>query len=122
MNMTMRVLTVAVMLLAAYNLIDANWLFKNGRSVYKIVVTSEASVSEQTAAKELQDYLYQISGTRLPVTTDEYNLGNCIFVGYSSKVAELTKMPKPADDDEGFYYRSVGGNLLIWGGRQRGTM
>ena len=122
MNMTMRVLTVAVMLLAAYNLIAANWLFKNGRSDYKIVVTSEASVSEQTAAKELQDYLYQISGTRLPVTTDEYNLGNCIFVGYSSKVAELTKMPKPAEDDESFYYRSVGGNLLIWGGRQRGTM
>ena len=29
---------------------------------------------------------------------------------------------KPADDDEGFTYRTVSGNLYIYGGRQRGTM
>ena len=122
MNMIKRLLGVVMILLTAHNVIAANWLFKNGQSDYKIVVTSEASVSEQTAAKELQDYLYQISGARLPITTDVNNLSNSIFVGYSSKVAELTGKPKPADDDEGFYYQSVGGNLLIWGGSQRGTM
>ena len=50
--------------------IAANWLFHNGKSNYRIVISAEASTSEQTAARELQQYINQVSGVELPVTTD----------------------------------------------------
>ncbi len=100
----------------------ANWLFKNGKSNYQIVVDANASSSEQTAARELQDYIFQISGTRLPITSDAKARSRHIFVGFSPQVAALTGQSEPAADDESFTYRSVGHDLLIWGGSQRGTM
>ena len=97
-------------------------LFRNGKSDYKIVVSSDASVSEQTAAKELQDYLKQIGGAELPITDDLNADGRRIFIGYNPKVAELSGAAQPDPEDESFTYRTVGRDLLIWGGSRRGTM
>ena len=99
-----------------------NWLFRDGKSDYQIVISPEASTSEQTAARELQQYIEQMSGARLPITSDQNTGGRCIFVGYNERVAALTRAQKPEKDDESFTYRTVGHNLLIWGGSQRGTM
>ena len=110
------------MLLITGNAFASNWLFKNGKSSYQIVVSEDASMSEKTAANELQDYLCQISGVRLPITNSYDSRYRHIFVGYSSTVAEISKQKEPALDDEGFTYCTVGRDLLIWGGRQRGTM
>ena len=104
------------------NAAASDWLFKNGHSNYTIVLSSNASLSEQTATRELQDYLYKISGVRLPIIHEGRVNGRNIFVGYSKEIAVLTNQPKPADDDESFTYRKVGHNLLIWGGKQKGTM
>ena len=104
------------------NAFASSWLFKNGNSRYQIVLSENASISEQTAANELQDYLYQISGVRLPITNNYDSQSRHIFVGYSSRVAELTKCPQPDLEDESFTYCTKGRDLLIWGGRQRGTM
>lgn len=100
----------------------ANWLFKDGKSKYQIVVASDASPSEQTAARELQEYLLQISGARLAITNDLNARGCRIFVGFNQKVAELTGQPQPEAADESFTYRSIGRDLLIWGGSVRGSM
>ena len=100
----------------------ADWLFKDGKSRYVIVVSADASTSEKTAASELQDYLNQISGVRLPISNDLKTKGRCIFVGFNSKVAALTGAQQPAADEECFTYRSIGHDLFIWGGSQRGTM
>lgn len=99
-----------------------DWLFHGGKSKYQIVISTEASTSEKTAARELQQYIEQISGAQLPVTSDPKTSANRILVGYSEQVAALTGTQKPETDDEGFTYRTIGHDLLIWGGSQRGTM
>ena len=111
-----------IMLLTAMNANAADWLFRNGKSKYQIIVSDGASASEQTAAKELQEYIRQVSGAELPITNDLKTKGRRIYVGYNERVAALTGVPEPAKDDESFSYRTVGHDLLIWGGAQRGTM
>ena len=114
-------LTVILLILVA-NVHAADWLFRNGVSNYRIVVSDEASKSEKTAARELQQYIEQVSGAQLPVTSDLNVAEYSIYVGYNERVAALTGAKKPKKDDESFVYRTVGNNLLIWGGSQRGTM
>ena len=117
-----RAFFVTLMMLLCTSVEASNWLFKNGKSQYQIVVATDASVSEHTAAQELQNYLYQISGVRLPIISNDNTPGRHIYVGYSSNVAKLTGESRPSEDDESFTYRRVGRDLLIWGGKQRGTM
>ena len=117
-----RTLFVAALLFFVVGARAANWLFRNGKSNYQIVVAADASPSERTAALELQDYLLQISGVQLPITSAPDRRLRHIFVGYSPQVAALTGESRPKADDERFTYRSVGRDLLIWGGSQRGTM
>ena len=111
-----------IMLFLTANANAADWLFRNGKSDYQIVISPEASASEQTAARELQQYIEQIGGARLPITSDLKATGRSIHVGYNERVATLTGAQRPERDDEGFTYRTVGHDLLIWGGAQRGTM
>ncbi|MCR4921983.1 MAG: DUF4838 domain-containing protein [Bacteroidaceae bacterium] len=120
-----QVLLLAVALLSATASTaspKAGWLFRQGKSQYQITVAPQASTSEQTAARELQQYIEEMSGTRLPINNDLNAKGRHIYVGYNERVADLTGAPQPAKDDESFTYRTVGRDLLIWGGQQRGTM
>lgn len=102
----------------------AGKLFKAGKSRYMIVVTSDASPSEQTAAHELQEYINKISGVKLELLSDDnttdYN--KVIYIGYNSKYGAKLGIECPAESDESFTYCTVGDNLWIWGGKQRGTM
>ena len=113
---------VVISLMFDNNAIASTWLFKDSRSSYQIVLPKDASLSEKKAAQELQVYLYKISGANLPITSEYKKGGKNIIVGYTPEVAQLTGAPKPPKDDESFAYRRIGNNLLIWGGRQRGTM
>ena len=110
------------LLLLAVSVYPADWLFRHGKSNYQIVVSADASTSEQTAARELQQYIHQVSGVELPITSELKACVRSIYVGYNERVAALTGTPKPEKDDEVFTYRTVGHDLLIWGGSQRGTM
>lgn len=122
MNLVARIVTIVCLLLTTTHTFATNWLFKNGKSKYQIVLTEGASDSEQKAAFELQDYLFQISGVQLPIISNPDAPGRHVYVGYTSKIAKLTGAPQPNYDDESFTYRRVGRDLLIWGGSQRGTM
>lgn len=113
---------VLLSFLTTTSAVASDWLFKNGRSSYQILLANDASPSEQEAAHELQDYVSQISGVLLPITNDYNGNGRYIIVGYTPIVAKLTNQPQPDSNDESFTYRKVGHNLLIWGGKQRGTM
>lgn len=119
----LRRLTIAVLLLmTATGSYAAHWLFKGGKSDYQIVVAANASTSEQTAAKELQEYIRQISGASLPIVHTADAGARHIYVGYSPEAAALTGAQRPEAEDESFVYRTVGSDLLVWGGAQRGTM
>ena len=117
-----RMAVTGIILLLEVNLHAADWLFRNGKSSYRIVVSTEASASEQTAVRELQQCIQQVSGVQLPITSDLKASSRNIYVGYNEQVAVLTGAQKPDENDESFTYRTVGNDLLIWGGAGRGTM
>lgn len=101
----------------------ASRLFNKGKSDYRIVLAAGASTSEQTAARELQSYLKQISGAELPIVDANDDCGrHFIYVGYDTRVKAVTGAPVPAADDEAFTYETIDGNLYVYGGRERGTM
>ena len=106
----MRVSVRHILLLAAVALpingTASSFLFRNGTSDYSIVVTHSASVSEKTAAGELQRYIRQISGVSLLLTSNLSKEGKHIIVGYNDIIRQRTGEPKPAADDEAFTYRS----------------
>ena len=118
----LQAISFALILFCALPATARNWLFRNGKSDYRIVLDRQASPSEKKAAEELQMYIKQISGAELPITDDATAKGRRIFVGFGSAVADITKAQKPEADDEGFTYRTVGKDLLIYGGAQRGSM
>lgn len=92
-------------------------------SVSYIVLGPAASSSEQWAATELQHWLHEIGGEWLPILhTDSPPEANKIMLGYSHFVQEATGETVPGEYDESFHYFSKGGNIFIYGGRQRGTM
>lgn len=118
----LQAISLTLILFCALPATARNWLFKNGKSDYRIVLDRQASPSEKKAAEELQMYIKQISGAELPITDNATAKGRRIFVGFGSAVADITGAQKPEADDEGFTYRTVGKDLLIYGGAQRGSM
>ena len=50
-------------------------LAKQGKSAYSIVISESASPSEQRAAGELQRFIEEMSGARLPIVTDAEETG-----------------------------------------------
>ncbi len=98
-------------------------LFSGGKSDYRIAVSPDATGSEQWAAKELQHWLKEISGTVLPVLQfDPDYSGHQIVLGFNSKVAGITNKGKPDSNDESFSYFNSGPDIYIYGGNQRGAM
>jgi hypothetical protein len=98
-------------------------LISGGRSQYRIALDAGASESELWAAKELQHWLKVITGTELTLgDINEPFAGPQIIVGYNKIVKEKTGSSVQADLDESFRYCNYGPDILIYGGKQRGTM
>jgi hypothetical protein len=95
-----------------------------GKSTYSICVSAQASPSERRGAGELQKFLEEMSGAKLPVVTDSAACGrDAILVGRS----RATDAMKPGIrwehlGAEGFVLKTWGRRLVIAGGRERGTM
>jgi len=99
-------------------------LAEGGQSAYRIVVADEATPSTRYAAEELQTFLQQITGTRLPIVSDREPAGpREILVGDN---AHLGKLGAAIDfktlGPEGYVLRTVGEHLVIAGGAQRGNL
>ena len=97
-----------------------------GKSDYVIVVGAEASPSERRAAQELQTFLEQISGAKLPIVGDDAPLAEREIIVGDSAHLHLLALDVEADlaalGDEGYIIRTLGPRLVIAGGRKRGTM
>ena len=115
---------VLVVIGAAIMTFRCSALFEDGKSDYSIVLCADASVSEQTAAKELQYYLEQIGGAVLPIISNDQLVDGQrhIFIGFDEEYGAHCDVECPGSNDEGYTYRSVGKNIWIYGGKQRGTM
>ena len=98
-------------------------LFQNGISTYAIVLGKNASESEQFAARELQQCLEKESGVLIPIiSTLEKHDGGRIILGFNETSKSLGLDSAPVVTDESFVYTNIGGDILIYGGSQRGTM
>lgn len=102
---------------------SVNNLVTNGESNYKIFVSDSALQSEKHAAEELQQYLFSITGCRLPVTHEVSPGGKYIYVGFAGAPASLlNNLTAKKFGSEEYIIRSDGQDLLIAGGRPRGTL
>jgi hypothetical protein len=98
-------------------------LFSEGKSDYRIALSTNASESEKWAASELQHWMKEISAIEIPIgdVEKEYN-GPQIIIGYNDLVKQKTGADAPPDLDESFHYCNNGADILIYGGKMRGTM
>ena len=119
----MRAVVVFILLmLGGITIIKAEgWLYKDGHSDYIIVISAQASLTEQTVARELQHYIHQAGGPILRISNTPERKRKHIYIGFNSFVAALTGKSQPSDSDEGFVYMTADDNLVIYGGRDRGT-
>jgi hypothetical protein len=98
-------------------------LFSDRQSAYRIALGADASESEQWAALELRHWIKEISGAELPVQNiDQSFNGPQIVIGYNEIIKAKTGTTKPSDLDESFHYCNSGADILIYGGKMRGTM
>lgn len=106
--------------LAAEGLILAD----QGQSAYRIVVADDASPSTRHGAEELQAFLQEITGVKLPIVSDREPPVDCeIVLGENAHRKALgTEIDFAALGPEGYVLRTVGKRLLIAGGALRGNL
>ena len=100
-------------------------LFAAGQSDYIIVVGETASESERWAATELRSWLKEIGNVDIPIRPDSDAVSEReIVVGFNRHAQALLgpQTVRPEDDDESFTYQNAGPSLVLWGGKQRGTL
>ncbi len=100
-------------------------LFDEQKTNYQIVVGKDASESEQWAASELKKYLKDISGAEFNIVSDDSkSIVNKIIIGFNKHSQKLLGhgFVEPELMDESFVYKNIQSNLVLLGGKQRGTM
>jgi Domain of unknown function (DUF4838)/Glycosyl hydrolase family 67 N-terminus len=111
----------AVMLWAGASC-GAMTLAENGQAKAVIVVDASASESVQHAAKELADFLEQISGGSFTVTDEAPRSGSRVYVGpQAAKQIDPTFLTGGLGHD-GIVVKTVGDHLVLAGGEPRGTL
>lgn len=97
-------------------------LVTNGVSDYVIIYGKEASLSEITAAKELQKYIEKISGAKLPIFIDDETMNEKeIIVGKTNREI-VGDFQRDELGDEGFVIRTSNDKLWLVGSEKRGTL
>jgi len=99
-------------------------LAEQGRSAYRIVVADNASPATRHGAEELQTFLRQMTGAKLPIVSDRESPGpREIVLGQSSRLRDMkVDVDFKELGHEGYVIRTVGPHLVIAGGALRGTM
>ena len=95
-----------------------------GASAYRIVVADDASPSTRYAAEELQRFLEEISGAKLPIVSDATPPADAeIVVGANGRLRELgIALDAKRLGREGYRLVVAGTRLVIAGGEPRGTL
>ena len=97
------------------------YLAENGKTDYRIVLTDASDTLQQQAAAELQTYLYQMSGARLPIETDKG--AKNIYIGFPQTAPEaITSFDRDQLQSDGFYLKTIQDDLYILGGTEKGVL
>lgn len=100
-------------------------LAKDRQTAYSIVVADDAIPAEQTAARQLQQYLQEVTGAQFPLQAEAAANANQpqILVGSGSRAkALLGALNWKTLGSDGIIIKTVGDTLILAGGRPRGTL
>ena len=98
-------------------------LVVNGKSSYRIFVDSSASTADLKAADTLRQYIKKISGAEIPITLSRSEHDSTIWIASSSHTADFPfKVNWKRLGEDGFTIKTVGNNLIIAGGKEKGTL
>lgn len=89
-------------------------IIQDGKTDYVILVDKQALETPKFAAQELQNYLYKVSGVKLPIVNSQVKGGKLINIGKNSFTKALglsLKKVKP----EGFIIKTVEDTLVLMG-------
>ena len=92
---------------------------ENQKTSWSILLSNKSSDSEKYAAEELQKYLKEISGAEFEITHDDKRVNNSIIVGYCSSIEGINYAEL---GDEGYIIQTHDNNIIITGGKKRGTL
>jgi hypothetical protein len=102
-------------------------LARDGKSAYVIVIGDQAGQTARYAARDLQHHLKLVTGAELPIVTPATLAGGDapkILIGRNPITREI--LGKEYDyaglGDDGIVVRTVGDDIILTGGRARGTM
>ncbi len=97
-------------------------LAREGASDYALVVATEASEAETYAAEELTNFVHRATGALLPVVDETAHAGGpAIYLGRTAFAAGQGIDVDSLGQEE-WLLRAVGNDLILTGGRPRGTL
>ena len=118
----MACLSMAVVALMFTGAADGAALARDGQPRAVIVVGAEPALAEETAARELGEHLQKVTGAEFETVGEEAPRASAaIYVGWTG-FAEENGVDVTALGPEEWVIKSVGDDLLLAGGRPRGTL
>lgn len=109
---------------------NTEYLFYEGKSSYRIVISQNAMKAEKTAAEELQKYLNEITGFRMKIVTDTEAepKDTEIILGHTNRDTEDVITAREGLGEEGYTVLYLDKKIYITGGDEetltygRGTL
>lgn len=101
-------------------------LADGGQSNYSIVIRRKPTTQDEKAAGELQQWLKEMSGAKLPIVKGlkhVHDESKVISIG-RTRMLQRAELPEAKEDlaDEGYGVAVQGQTLYLWGGRTRGVI
>jgi hypothetical protein len=96
---------------------------RDGKTPYVVVQPDQATEPEMLAIHELTEFLRRVTGATFPVVKESAHSGNTpgIFIGWTKQATALgIDCAKSAEEE--WIVRNAGKNLILTGGRPRGTL
>lgn len=99
-------------------------LAEDGKSAYEVLVARDATVAEKHAANEFVSFFQRVTGARLPVrNSTRLPRGPVVIVGPNEAIkAVAPDLSLDGLGADGFVIETRGPNLILAGGRSRGTL
>ena len=111
-----------VVALCATLALSAVTISQDGQAKAVIVIAADAPEPEQYAARELADFLGQITGAKFELAGQEKQQTTCILVGPAAAKEEDEQFSTDGLGAESIIIRTVGDDLILAGGQPRGTL
>ncbi|HPO15437.1 MAG TPA: DUF4838 domain-containing protein [Candidatus Hydrogenedentes bacterium] len=119
-----RVIGCLFVCLLVMTAVYGEWMVKEGKSAYVIVLQAGASPSEKVAAEELKSYVKACTGVELTITSDKPGDGIPMIVLGCGPVAEALGVSPAAEQlgEQGYCMRAISPHLVIAGTSAAGTL